>query len=335
MTSILPDAKTPLTQAQMSEAMTLIMEGQVSEDELAGFLTTLAARGETVDELTGAAIIMRQKATTIKAPYEAVDCCGTGGDQSGTYNVSTAVALIAASCGVPVAKHGNRASSSQSGAADVLEVMGVNLDMPQEALEEALKTLHFAFLMAPHHHQAMKHVVPVRKKLGTRTIFNLLGPLANPAGTRFQLIGVYDKKWVKPMAETLKNLGTKRAWVVHGADGLDEITTTGETSIAMLDDEGQIKEKTLSPKDFGLETNPLEKLIGGDADDNANALRAILEGQKCAYRNIAIANTAAVLVIAGKTENLIEGVEKAEESLDNGLAYDTLSDYIALSRSHT
>ncbi len=330
--TILPDAKKPLTEAQMTQAMTRIMEGQIAENQIMDFLKTLADRGETKAELTGAAKVMREKATGVAAPYGAVDCCGTGGDKSGTFNISTAVALVAASCGVPVAKHGNRASSSKSGAADVLEVLGVNLDAPQATLEEALKTIHFAFLMAPNHHAAMKHVMPARKKLGTRTIFNLLGPLSNPAGTRHQLIGVYDKKWLRPMIETLKNLGAKTAWVVHGSDGLDEITTTGETYTATLDEEGHIEEKTISPDDFGLETNDMDALLGGSAEDNANALRAVLEGQKGAYRNIVLANTAAVLVIAGKSETLKDGVARAKSALDNGLAYDTLKDYVAMTR---
>ncbi len=321
-----------LSESQMIEAMTRIMNGTVSDAEIAAFLLGLAQRGETVEELTGAAKVMRENATTIKAPYGAVDCCGTGGDKSGTYNISTAVAIVAASCGVPVAKHGNRASSSKSGAADVLEAMGVNLSMPKAAQEEALKSLHFAFLMAPNHHTAMKHVMPVRKQLGTRTIFNLIGPLANPAGTRKQLLGVFDKQWVRPMAETLKNLGAQSAWVVHGSDGLDEITTTGSTNIATLDKEGRIEEKEITPEDFGLKTNTPEELLGGDCEENAAALRAVLEGRKCAYRNIVLANTAAVLCIHGSAENLKEGVQKAAEAIDSGHAMNTLTDYITLSR---
>ena len=316
----------------MIAAMTQIMDGTVSESDLSAFLVNMAERGETVDEITGAARVMREKASGIKAPYGAVDCCGTGGDNSGTYNISTAVALVAAACGVPVAKHGNRAASSKSGAADVLEILGVNLDAPKERLEEALETLHFAFLMAPNHHQAMKHVVPVRKKLGRRTIFNLLGPLANPAGTRHQLIGVFDKKWLMPMAEALRNLGTKTAWIVHGSDGMDEITVTGPTYAAILDHEGHIEEKTLTPEHFGLKPHDLEKLAGGSADENAVALRAVLEGQKCAYRDITLANTAAVLVIHGSAEDLKDGTRKAAEAIDQGLAMQTLKDYVSLSR---
>lgn len=326
------DGKTPLNEDDMIAAMNRIMEGAVDEEHLSAFLANMAERGETVEELTGAASVMREKATSIKAPYGSVDCCGTGGDKSGTYNISTAVAIVAASCGAPVAKHGNRAASSKSGAADVLEVLGVNLDLPKEKLEEALEKIHFAFLMAPNHHQSMKHVAPVRKKLGTRTIFNLLGPLANPAGTRHQLIGVFSKDWVLPMAETLRNLGTKTAWVVHGSDGLDEITVTGPTEVAMLDHEGNITEKKITPEHFGLKTHDLEKLKGGDADENAVALRAVLEGQKCAYRDIVLANTAAVLTIHGTVENIKDGVTRAADSIDNGIALQTLKDYITFSR---
>ncbi|MGH1398327.1 MAG: anthranilate phosphoribosyltransferase [Alphaproteobacteria bacterium] len=328
---MLPDTTAPITESEMRTAMTTIMNGEAADTQIAPFLTAMNDRGESVEEITGAAKAMREKVIPINAPYGAVDCCGTGGDASGTYNISTAVALIAASCGVPIAKHGNRAASSKSGAADVLEALGVNLDLPPDRLEEALKLYNFAFLMAPNHHPSMKHVAPVRKQLGRRTIFNLLGPLANPAGTRLQLIGVYDEKWLIPMAETLQKLGTKRAWVVHGTDGLDEITTTAETKIAILD-EGQITTKTLSPDDFGLPTAAPESLKGGDADENATALRALLEGRQCSYRDIALANAAAVLLIAGKAETLKEGVALAAAEIDSGHTYQTLKDYIQFTR---
>lgn len=322
-----------LSEAQMIAAMELIMSDGVEETQLAIFLTILSERGETVEEITGAAKVLRAKAATIKAPYGAVDCCGTGGDKKGTYNISTAVALVSAACGVPMAKHGNRASSSKSGAADVLESLGVNLEVPHGALEEAMKTIGFAFLMAPQHHSAMKHVSEVRKNLGVRTIFNILGPLANPAGARRQLLGVYDQKLLRPMAEVLKNLGAKTAWVVHGSDGLDEITTCGPTYICALDEEGQIAEKTLNPEDFGLsKLNDPDRLLGGDAEENAAALRAVLEGQKCAYRDIVIANTAAVLCLHGGADDLIRGADKAAKALDSGQALQVLKDYITFSR---
>jgi anthranilate phosphoribosyltransferase len=321
-----------LTEEQMIEAMTLIMDGRPSNEEKAEFLTLLAQRGETIEEITGAAKALRKQSLQIKAPYGAVDCCGTGGDKTGTYNISTAVAIVAAACGVPVAKHGNRSSSSKSGAADVLETIGVNLEMNPKQLEEALRRFHFAFLMGPRHHQAMRHVSVVRKQLGTRTIFNLLGPLANPAGTRLQLLGVYDRKLVVPMAQVLKNLGAKRAWVVHGTDGLDEITLTGPTYVAVLDDEKNIIEKELNPVDFGLPVYAPEKLLGGTPKDNAGALRILLDGQKGAYRDIVLANTSAVLNIHGKVKNLKDGVAMAAQAIDSHLARQTLKDYIIFSR---
>lgn len=321
----------PLSEEEMSAAMRLMMEGQASPGQIGAFLMGLSQRGESVDEIVGAAKVLREKASTIKAPYMAIDCCGTGGDQIGTYNISTAVALVAASCGVPVAKHGNRASSSKSGAADVLESLGVNLNLGPEALEEALEQLNFAFLMAPHHHSAMKHVAPVRKELGIRTIFNILGPLANPAGTRLQLIGVFDESLLVPMAESLRRLGSKKAWIVHGTDGLDEITITGPTKVTILDD-GQITTQEITPADFNLKISPIEAIKGGDAAENATALRDILQGKKNAYRDIVIANTSAVLALHGKAESLRQGADMAAESLDSGHAYQTLTDYISFSR---
>jgi anthranilate phosphoribosyltransferase len=316
-----------LTEAQMILTMTQIMDGAAAQEDIAAFLLGLSKRGETVAELTGAARVMRAKALSIMAPADSVDCCGTGGDMSGTYNISTAVAIVAAACGVPVAKHGNRSASSKSGAADVLEALGIDLDIPQNKLEEALRLYNFAFLMAPRHHQAMQNVMPVRRSLGVRTIFNLLGPLSNPAGAQFQLLGVYDRKWILPMAQTLRDLGSKCAWVVHGEDGLDEITTTGKTYVAKLE-HGEITEMTLSPEDFGLmKIGRGEDLKGGSAQDNAIALREILEGKKNAYRDIVLANTAAVLMIAGKVKDLTQGVTLAAKAIDSGAAHDILRDY--------
>lgn len=323
-----------LTQEEMQDVMRQIMNGDAQEDQIATLLTTLAERGEAVSEITGAACVMREMASAIQAPVGALDCCGTGGDGVGTYNISTAVALVCAACGVPVAKHGNRAASSKSGAADALEALGVNLDLSKEQLETALKEFNFCFLMAPHHHQAMKHVMPVRKALGFRTIFNLLGPLANPAGTKFQLIGAFDKKWLRPMAEVLNNLGTTRAWIVHGHDGLDEITTTDKTDIAILDN-GVITEKTISPEDFGLSIANTDDLLGGDAQENATALRALLNGEKNAYRDIVLANASAVLNISGKANDLKEGVAIAAKAIDEGLALKTLESYVAFSKGQS
>lgn len=322
-----------LSEAQMIETMNFIMEGHAEHDDLRAFLTTLAARGESIEEITGAARVLREKALSLKAPYGAVDCCGTGGDKKGTYNISTAVALVSAACGVPMAKHGNRASSSKSGAADVLEVLGVNLDLSIKQLEQAMQEIGFAFLMAPQHHSAMQYVRDARKAMNTHTLFNILGPLANPAGARYQLMGVYKRELVRPVADVLKNLGAKRAWVVHGSDGLDEITTCGVTYVAMLNEDGHIEEKELVPENFGLSApDKPERLLGGDADENATALRAVLEGQKCPYRDIILANTAAVLCIHGKYSDLKEAVERAAKAIDNGDANQVLKDYIQFSR---
>lgn len=320
-----------LDETDMAAAMRAIMNGAVADSDLAAFLTLLARRGETAAEMTGAARVLREHAAAIRAPKGAVDCCGTGGDNTGTYNISTAVAFVAASCGVPVAKHGNRASSSKSGAADVLEALGVNLDLPERKLEDALAAFNFAFLMAPRHNAAMKRVLPVRRALGFRTIFNLLGPLANPAGAKRQLMGVYDRKWLRPVAETLRNLGAESAWIVHGRDGLDEITVTGPTDIAILKD-GDVTEMTLTPDDFGLATAPLESLRGGDAATNAAALRAVLEGARSPYRDIVLANTAAVLMLGGKAETLPAGVARAAAAIDGGGALDLLRRYTAFTR---
>lgn len=328
-------AGTDLTEEQMAEAMTTMMSGTCDHDSMATFLGALADKGESVSEITGAARVMREKASGVKAPAGAVDCCGTGGDASGTYNISTTVALVAAACGVPMAKHGNRSASSKSGAADVLEALGVNLDAPTDTLEEALNTLGFAFLMAPNHHSAMKHVGPVRKAMGRRTIFNLLGPLANPAGTKTQLIGVFDPKWCKPMAETLRNLGSTQAMIVHGefahqskSGGVDEISVCGTTTYAKLHADGSTSEGTLTPDNFGLPTHDPADLIGGEAQENADALRAVLNGEKNAYRDMVLANTAAVLLISGKAETLKSGVNLAAEAIDNKLTLELLNKYI-------
>lgn len=321
-----------LSADNMEQCVSRIMNGEVSDIEISAFLMGLSVRGESVEEIIGAARVMRAKARPIKAPKDAVDCCGTGGDHAHTYNISTAVAIVAAACGVKIAKHGNRASSSKSGAADVLEALGVNLDTPQEKLEEALLRFNFAFLMAPRHHESMKYVAPVRTALKVRTIFNLLGPLANPADTKFQLIGVFDRKWILPMAQALKALGTHSAWVVHGGDGLDEITVTGPTYCAQLNPDGDIIEKTLSPEDFGLKKQNTEDLKGGTPQQNAAALLDILKGKDCAYRDIVLANTAATLCIAQKSKTLKEAVSQAAHAIDSGAAFDLLQSYIAFTR---
>lgn len=317
-----------LNQEQAAASMRDILSGTGNPDNIAHFLTLLAKRGETADEIIGSARVLREKAHMIKAPAGAVDCCGTGGDGLHSYNVSTAVALVSAACGVPMAKHGNRAASSKSGAADVLEALGVNLDIPNDALEDALHRFNFAFMMAPRHHSAMKHVVPIRKQLGFRTIFNLLGPLANPAGTRLQLIGVFDAKWMRPMADALYNLGTERAWIVHGHDGLDEITVTSGTSVLILD-HGQIEEKIIGPEDFGLEIHTMDKLRGGSPQVNAYALRELLNGKHSAYRDITLINSAAVLVLNNPERTIPEAIELAADAIDSGAAKQTLENYVA------
>ncbi|HIF26796.1 MAG TPA: anthranilate phosphoribosyltransferase [Micavibrio sp.] len=332
----LDKSQTPLCESDMITAMTAIMDGTESTEDIAQFLTTLSKRGETAEEISGAARVLRSKVDPINAPQNSLDCCGTGGDGISTYNISTAVALVAASCGVPMAKHGNRSASSKSGAADVLEALGVNLDISKENLEDALEKYNFCFLMAPQHHKAMKHVAPIRKSLGFRTIFNLLGPLANPAKTKYQLIGVYDEKWLIPMAEALDNLGTERAWLVHGHDGMDEITMTDKTSLVVLNN-GKISEHTLSPQSFGLPNCKLEDLKGGEAEENAEALKALLSGKENAYRNIVLANTAAVLAIHNDKDvtHLPVLAQTAANAIDSGLALQTLQNYIAFTNEVT
>ncbi len=312
-----------LQEQEMADAMRMIMEGAVAEEDLAAFLTIMADRGETSQEITGAARILREKSLAIQAPKGAVDCCGTGGDGIGTYNISTAVALVAAACGVPVAKHGNRSATSKSGAADVLEALDVNLNVSLPRLEDALNTFNFAFLMAPNHHEAMRHVMPVRRRLGFRTIFNLLGPLANPANAKIQLVGVYDRKWLRPMAEALRNLGTESGWTVHGRDGLDEISISGGTDIADIHG----SDLSVTPEDFGLKALPLEALKGGNAKENAAALHDLLKGIKTPYRDIVIANAAGVLKLAGRGDDLKQTARLVAEKIDDGSALQILNRY--------
>lgn len=307
------------SEQEMFDAISIIMAGDAPEPEMESFLVHLSKRPSTSAEIAGAARALRSVASTISAPPGTVDCCGTGGDGSCTFNISTAVALVSAACGVPVAKHGNRAASSKSGAADVLEALGINLALPKETLERALSDIGFCFLMAPNHHSATRHVVPVRRKLGTRTIFNLLGPLANPACARRQLLGVYDRAVLRPMADALLSLGTEKAWVVHGADGLDEISLSGETYVAIVDN-GTVTERILTPADFGLSPIDPQDITGGDVQTNAAALRALLDGEKSSYRDIVLANTAAVLMIADKAGTLPEGVAFAAAAIDTGKA---------------
>jgi anthranilate phosphoribosyltransferase len=309
-----------------------MMDGDLTPAQTGAFLMALRVRGETVEEITGGARVMREKAVRVTAPEGAIDTCGTGGDGSGSYNISTAVALVVAALGVPVAKHGNRALSSKSGSAEVLHQLGVNIDREPDVLERCLSGAGITFLMAPKHHTAMRHVGPVRVELGTRTIFNLLGPLSNPAGASRQLLGVFDGKWVAPMAEVLRNLGSTAVWVVHGEDGLDEITTTAATRVAELRD-GRIREFSITPEDAGLPYARPEDLKGGDPAHNAAALRALLDGQSGAYRDIVLINAAAALLVAGKALDLRAGVAMAADALDSGAAKATLDKLVSLSNA--
>lgn len=320
-----------LSEDQAEAAFEIIMSGAASPAQIASLLTALAVRGETVAEITGAARIMRAKALPVKAPANAIDTCGTGGDAAGTVNISTAVAIVVAACDVPVAKHGNRKASSKSGTADVLEALGVNLDATPDVVERALAEANIGFLFAQKHHSAMKHVAPVRGELGIRTIFNLLGPLSNPAGAKRQLLGVFSADWVKPMAETLQALGSERAWVVHGADGLDELTVTGPSQVAELKD-GHVSVFEVTPGDAGLNTHDASALKGGEPEENAKALSALLDGAPGAYRDIVLLNAAAALVIAGKADDLKAGAALAAAAIDDGKAKATLAKFAAITQ---
>jgi anthranilate phosphoribosyltransferase len=297
---------------------------------MGGFLMGLRVRGESVEEITGAVSAMRAKMLRVEAPPDAVDVVGTGGDGSGSYNISTLAALIVAACGVPVAKHGNRAASSKSGAADALGVLGVKIGIEPRAIERCIKEAGIGFMMAPTHHAAMRHVGPARVELGTRTIFNLLGPLSNPAGVRRQLIGVFSGAWLEPMAQVLRNLGSERVWITHGGDGLDEITTTGPTSIVELRD-GAIDAFEITPEDAGLKRAQPAELKGGGARENAAALLGVLEGAQNAYRDIALLNAAGALVVAGKARTLAEGADLAAAALQSGEARRTLARLVKVS----
>jgi anthranilate phosphoribosyltransferase len=319
-----------LTRAEAEVAFDNMLSGEVTPAQMGAFLMALRVRGESVEEITGAVAAMRGKMLKVTAPADAIDIVGTGGDGSGSYNVSTLAAIIVAACGVPVAKHGNRAASSKSGASDVLGALGVAIGLPPAAVETCLREAGIGFMMAPTHHAAMRHVGPVRVELGTRTIFNILGPLCNPAGVKRQLLGVFSAAWLEPMALVLRNLGSERVWLVHGSDGLDEMTTTGATAVTALEN-GMIRSFELTPEDAGLPRAPAADLKGGDAAHNAAALLSVLEGIKSAYRDIAILNAAASLVVAGKAEGLMEGARLAAEAVDSGRALATLTKLVEIS----
>lgn len=319
-----------LSRAEASDAFEAMLSGDVTPAQIGGFLMGLRVRGESVEEITGAVSAMRARMLRVKAPEDALDIVGTGGDGSGSYNVSTLAAIIVAACGVPVAKHGNRAASSKSGASDVLGALGVKIGLAPEGVERCLAGANVGFMMAPTHHAAMRHVGAARVELGTRTIFNLLGPLSNPAGVRRQLLGVFSAAWLEPLAKVLRNLGSERVWLVHGADGLDEITTTAATEVVELND-GQIRTFTISPEDAGLPRAAPADLKGGDPAHNAEALRAVLAGARNPYRDIAVLNAAAALVVAGHAADLREGATLAALALDAGAAAATLAKLVQIS----
>lgn len=319
----------PLTEAEAERAFDIMMSGDATPAQMGGFLMALRVRGETAAEITGAVRAMRDKMTRVSAPSGAIDTCGTGGDASGTWNISTAVTFVVAGCGVAVAKHGNRAMSSKAGTADVLQALGVNLDAEIPVVEKALREANVGFMLAPRHHGAMRHVGPVRVELGTRTIFNLMGPLSNPAGTTRQLIGVFARQWIEPLARVLGNLGTERAWVVHGSDGLDELTTTGASQVAEIHD-GKVRVFEVTPEEAGLPRANPATLKGADAATNAAALRALLGGEAGAYRDIVLLNSAAALVIAGTAPDLRQGAALAAQSIDSGKAKAALARLVAV-----
>ncbi|MAQ71762.1 MAG: anthranilate phosphoribosyltransferase [Alphaproteobacteria bacterium] len=318
-----------LREEQMRELVSYLVSGDASDTFISAVLSLIAVREITPEEIAGGAKALRDVSKTINAPDNAVDCCGTGGDGLHSYNISTAVALITSACGVPMAKHGNRASSSKCGAADVLEELGVNLNAPVNVLEKALQNIGFAFLMAPNHHAALAHVGKVRKELGFRTFFNIMGPLISPAQAKRQLIGVYSKELLKPMGEALKKLGSQKTWLVCGEDGLDEISLNAPTHCLKIDDT-ETESCILSNEDFGLPSISLEDIRGGDATYNAQALQKLLNGADNAYRYMALANAAAVLVIADKAPDLKNGVAMAAHAIDNGSAKNVLKAYIQI-----
>lgn len=319
-----------LTQQESRSAFNYMMSGDATGAQIGAFLMGLRLRGETIEEITGAAEAMRAKAHFIKAPDNAVDTCGTGGDGSHTYNISTAAAIVLAASGVSVAKHGNRAISSKSGSADVLETLGINIDAPMDVVERCVADIGIGFMMATRHHSAMRHVGPSRTSLGTRTIFNLLGPLSNPAGTKYQVIGVFDKKWTAPLAEVLGKLGSEKVWVVHGADGLDELSISGPSYVSEYA-QGKVTSFEVTPEDAGLKNYALSEIRGGDATQNATALRDVLKGAKNAYREIVLLNCAAALLVAGKANDLKQGAIIAAKAIDSGAAHKKLDQWITMS----
>lgn len=317
-----------LSEQEAEAAFAAVMSGEATQAQIGGFLIGMRVRGETVAEITGAARVMRINALKVSAPIGAIDTCGTGGDASGSFNISTAAAFVVAACGVPVAKHGNRRLSSRAGSADVLTALGVNIGAGPELVGRAIREVGLGFMMAPLHHAATRHVAGVRVELATRTIFNLLGPLSNPAGVKRQLMGVYARQWVRPLAEVLQRLGAESAWVVHG-DGMDELTTTGDNEVATLAD-GRVDGFSLDARDLGLPRVPAAALAGGNADDNARMMRDLFRGTSGPIRDIVLLNAAAALKVAGKTASLSDGIALAAEAIDSGRAMEILDRLIAI-----
>jgi anthranilate phosphoribosyltransferase len=317
-------AEAPLNRAQAEEAFGILFDGEATPSQIGGLLMALRTRGETVDEFAAAAAVMRAKCNGVTAPDGAMDIVGTGGDGKGTLNISTATAFVVAGAGVPVAKHGNRNLSSKSGAADALGQMGINVMVGPDVVSRALKEVGIAFMMAPMHHPAMAHVGPSRAELGTRTIFNILGPLTNPAGVKRQLTGAFSRDLIRPMAETLGALGSDRAWLVHGSDGTDELSIAGISWVAALEN-GTVTEVELHPEDAGLPVHPFDEILGGTPEHNAQAFRALLDGAHSAYRDAVLLNAAAALVVAGTAQDLRDGVERARASIDSGAAKDKIA----------
>jgi anthranilate phosphoribosyltransferase len=325
-----------LNEDEAYRAFDIMMSGEATPGQIGGFLMALRVRGEAISEITAGARVMREKSLKVKAPKTAIDNCGTGGDGTGTWNISTGAAFAIAACGVPMAKHGNRALSSKSGTAQALEALGVKIGISAEAIERCIEACGMGFMMAPSHHAAMAHVAPIRVELKTRTIFNLLGPLSNPAGTKRQLVGVFAEEWVEPLAHVLKDLGTDKAWVVWGSwpsgGGLDEITTTGPSTVAELKD-GKVSTFKVTPEDAGLRVSEPKDLIGGDPKLNAAKLKAMLEGEKSAYRDIVLINAAAALVVADKAADLKGGVALAAQAIDSGAALSVLTKLVDVSNA--
>ena len=318
--------------AEIADAFEIMTAGHATPAQMGAFLMAMRVRGETVEEITGAAKFLRSKMTRVAAPADAVDIVGTGGDSHGTYNVSTCASLVAAGAGLPIAKHGNRSVSSISGASDVLAALGVKLDVGPAVIERSIAQAGVGFMWAPMHHASMKHWAPIRAELGIRTIFNLLGPICNPAGVKRQIVGVYSWQWVEPVAQVLKELGSEHVWVVHGHDGLDELTTTGSTDIAELKD-GKINVLEVTPADAGLPPAKLTDLKGGDAQTNAAAIRDVLAGKAGPFRDIVLLNAAAALIVGDRATSLTHGVALAATAIDSGAAASALAKLVVVTNA--